>query len=78
MPYWLITTGPDPSPGINGGLMPRQHPQQPCVNTVSVTNLDETLAAAVANGGKVALPKMPVPGSAGSPTSTTRKATSSA
>ena len=62
MPYWLITTGADPEPGINGGLMPRQHPGQPCVNTVGVTSVDETLAAAVANGAEVALPKMAVPG----------------
>jgi uncharacterized protein len=62
MPYWLITTGPESEPGINGGLMPRHDPQQPCVNTIGVTNLDEMLASAVANGGKIALPKMPVPG----------------
>jgi len=62
MPYWLITTGPDSEVGINGGMMPRQHPEQPCVNTISVPNLDETLAAALSNGGAVALPKMPVPG----------------
>jgi uncharacterized protein len=24
MPYWLITTGNDNEPGINGGLLPRQ------------------------------------------------------
>jgi uncharacterized protein len=24
MPYWLITTGPDDQPGINGGLVPRR------------------------------------------------------
>ena len=62
MPYWLITTGPDSEPGINGGMLPRHDPKQPCVNTVSVQNLDETLAAAVANGAKVALPRMAVPG----------------
>jgi hypothetical protein len=26
MPYWLITTGPEGQPGINGGLMPRRDP----------------------------------------------------
>src|ERR1051325_7268481 len=62
MPYWMIITGPDSEPGINGGLMPRQHPQQPCVNTVSVANVDETVAKALANGAEIALPKMPVPG----------------
>jgi uncharacterized protein len=62
MPYWLITTGPDSEPGINGGLKARSHPQETCVNTISVANLDETLANATANGAKVALPRMGVPG----------------
>src|SRR5438128_828489 len=26
MPYWLVTTGPDSEPGINGGLMKRMGP----------------------------------------------------
>jgi predicted enzyme related to lactoylglutathione lyase len=62
MPYWLVTTGPNEEPGINGGILPRQHENQPCVNTISVTNLDESLAAVLANGGKPALGKMAVPG----------------
>jgi len=62
MDYWLITTGQDPEPGINGGLMPRRDPNQPCVNTIGVANLDESLAVALANGGSIAVPKMPVPG----------------
>ena len=32
--YWLIMTGPEGEPGINGGLLRRQHPEQPCVNSV--------------------------------------------
>src|SRR5437764_12620155 len=44
MPYWLITTGADPEPGINGGLLPRQYPGQPCVNTISVSNVEESMA----------------------------------
>ena len=60
--YWLIETGDPAEPGIDGGLMPRQHPNQPCANTVGVADVDATLAAAVAGGGAVALPKMPVPG----------------
>jgi uncharacterized protein len=62
MPYWMIITGPDSEPGINGGMMPRQNAQQPCVNTVGVANLDETLAAALANGAQVAVPRMAVQG----------------
>lgn len=62
MDYWIITTGQQPEPGIDGGLMPRRDPNQPCVNTIGVTNLDETVATVLANGGVIALPKMPVPG----------------
>ena len=61
-PYWLITTGPNEEPGINGGMLPRQHPGQPCVNTVGVANLDETIASLGQHGGTIAVPKMAVPG----------------
>jgi uncharacterized protein len=62
MDYWIISTGQAPEPGIDGGLMPRRDPNQPCVNTIGVTNLDETVATVLASGGEIALPKMPVPG----------------
>ena len=67
MPYWLITTGPDSEPGINGGLVPRRGEIDgeaviAYVCTVGVSSLDESLATATANGGTVAVPKMPVPG----------------
>ncbi len=62
MPYWLVTTGPDGEPGINGGIMPKRDPQQPCVNTIGVKNIDDAIAAVAANGGQVVVPKMPIPG----------------
>ena len=62
MEYWMVETGPASEPGINGGLMPRQHSEQPCVNTVAVENLDKTVETVLSNGGSMALPKMPVPG----------------
>ena len=62
MPYWMVTTGPNEAPGINGGIMPQQHPNQPCVNTIDVANVDESVAAATKAGGQVAVPKMAVPG----------------
>lgn len=60
MDYWLISTGE--GPGIDGGLMPRRDPAQPCVNTVGVTDLDASLAAVIQHGGQVVVPKTPVPG----------------
>jgi uncharacterized protein len=67
--YWLIETGPDDQPGINGGLLPRPNGaplEAQAVNafvcTAQVASLDESLARAVELGAGVALPKMPVPG----------------
>jgi len=62
MPYWLVSTGPAEEPGINGGMMPRHHPEQPCVNTMGVESVDATIAKALAAGGAIALPKQPIPG----------------
>jgi predicted enzyme related to lactoylglutathione lyase len=69
--YWLIHTGPDEQPGINGGLLPRRGPPpegmapiNAFVITVDVDNLDAMLAKAEAGGagGLVCVPKMAVPG----------------
>ncbi len=67
MPYWLIKTGPDEQPGINGGLLPRQGPIDgqaviAYVCTVDVSSVDDYLAKAQAAGATVALPKTPIPG----------------
>ena len=67
--YWMIHTGPDDQPGINGGLMPRRGdvPQaMAAVNafviTVDVDDVDDCVTRGKAAGASVALPKMPVPG----------------
>lgn len=67
MDYWLVTTGPDDQPGINGGLVRRQGEIDgqaviAYVCTVDVENLDASVQTAVDNGGQIALPKMPIPG----------------
>jgi hypothetical protein len=62
MEYWLITTGEPAEPGINGGLLRRQDPNQPCVNTITVASVDESLQAIDKGGGVCVLPKMAVPG----------------
>ena len=61
MEYWLTKTG-DGGPGIDGGFLKRQHPQQPVANTIDVKSVDESMAMVVASGGKIALPKMAIPG----------------
>jgi predicted enzyme related to lactoylglutathione lyase len=60
--YWMISTGDPKEPGIDGGILPRRDPAQPCVNTVGVANLDETLKTAARAGGVCVVPKMPIPG----------------
>jgi uncharacterized protein len=67
--YWLVTTGPDNEPGINGGLLFRRGPApdegQPVnafVCTIGVTDLDKSVSTAVRSGGIVAFPKMAVKG----------------
>jgi len=67
-PYWLVKTGEEGTPGINGGLLPRQGAgpaNMAAVNayvcTTGVENLDAMLTKAVTAGGVVAVPKMPIP-----------------
>jgi predicted enzyme related to lactoylglutathione lyase len=65
--YWLITTGPDTEPGINGGLTRRKGAiDGQCVIayvcTVDVASLEETIQKVEANAGTVVVPKMAIPG----------------
>jgi predicted enzyme related to lactoylglutathione lyase len=66
--YTMITTGPDGTPGINGGLMKRQHPLGgndgviAYVCCLDVDDLDKYVARGLELGGEAALPKMPIPG----------------
>lgn len=67
MEYWMVVTGKDGTPGINGGMMKRQHPVSgndgviAYVCTVDVDDLDKYMAGAQKLGAMIALPKMPVP-----------------
>ncbi len=60
--YWLVSTGKDSEPGINGGLMRRQHPGAGTCNTIGVASLDEAIANITKHGGKIVVPKMAIPG----------------
>ena len=41
--YWLVTTGDDKEPGINGGMTrPREGQSPGTLNTVAVKSLDQT------------------------------------
>jgi uncharacterized protein len=59
--YWLIQTGPEGTPGINGGVFRRKGPVGH-VNTVDVPSIDDFAAKIEASGGTIAVPKMAIPG----------------
>lgn len=61
MPYWLVETGKD-TPGIDGGLHARAFPGQGTVNTIDVPSCDDFVRKIESAGGKVAVPKMAIPG----------------
>lgn len=67
--YWLAMTGPEGTPGINGGILVRRGPPpqtgQPVnafVCTLNVASLDDSLARALAAGATLAVPRMPIRG----------------
>jgi predicted enzyme related to lactoylglutathione lyase len=60
--YWLITTGDDDQPGINGGLMKRPDPSASTVNSIDVPSVDDFATKIAKNGGKAVVPKMAIPG----------------
>lgn len=65
--YWLITTGTDDQPGINGAIMKRQKPASgegfsAYVCTANVESFDDTAAKVEAAGGALTGPKQAVPG----------------
>src|SRR5712672_2832922 len=67
MEYWMVITGPDGTPGINGGLLPRRgeldgQAMIAYVCTVDVESIAAAIASAELNGGNVVVPKMAVPG----------------
>ncbi len=59
--YWLITTGSDDQPGINGALN-RRGESMGAVNTIDVPSIDDFIRKIETGGGKVVLPKIPVSG----------------
>jgi predicted enzyme related to lactoylglutathione lyase len=60
--YWLITTGPKDQMGIDGGILQRRDPSQPVIDTIAVESLDATVATIEKHGGKIIIPRKPIPG----------------
>ena len=57
--YWLVTTGSDAEPGINGGLMLHQDARPRTVNLIEVDSIDPKIMDA---GGRLVTDKVTVPG----------------
>jgi uncharacterized protein len=67
MDYWLVTTGDNSQPGINGGLLKRMGAIDGCaviayVCTIDVEALDAVVEKALSLGGQLALEKQAIPG----------------
>jgi hypothetical protein len=65
--YWFITTGPSEEPGINGGMMRRDHTITgdeiiAFLCTIDVESIDKTLASVSRAGGKIVYQKNVVSG----------------
>jgi len=58
--YWLLTTGPDDEPGINGAILPQLDPNAAPRVVVRVDSLDEASARIQNRGGRIVAPKMPI------------------
>ena len=61
MEYWMVTTGADGAPGINGGLLKKQAPTTATTNTIGVDSVEKAIAAVKSAGGKLVIPKTPIP-----------------
>ena len=59
--HWLVTTGPEDTPGIKGSLTPRPTAGG-YVSTVAVPSVDDFADRVRAHGGAVIAPKTAVPG----------------
>jgi uncharacterized protein len=62
MEYWMITTGQGNEPGINGGLSKKDQQSMPNMNTIGVSSVEKFSTMVQEKGGKILMPKMPIPG----------------
>ncbi|MFL6475596.1 MAG: VOC family protein [Nitrososphaera sp.] len=62
MEYWIVTTGDEKQPGINGGLSKRNQSSMPNMNTIGVSSVDTFSKMIDDKGGKVLMTKTPIPG----------------
>ncbi len=59
--YWLISTGGDSEPGINGGIALRSDPTARITNFIDVPSVDEACEKVQQFGGKIVQEKQSIP-----------------
>ena len=62
MDYWLIMTGDESEPGIDGGLGYEEDGFPKVVNTIDVDDINDVIKRVKSNGGEIVRPKHAVPG----------------
>jgi uncharacterized protein len=60
-PYWFANTGDDNERGINGAVIKERGPQQPVINTIAVTDIDEAISKIKSAGGYIVKAKKAIP-----------------
>jgi predicted enzyme related to lactoylglutathione lyase len=60
--YWVVTTGDQASPGIDGGIFRPNEWFNGTVNTIQVEDLDAAVEKVKQNGGQVVVEKTLIPG----------------
>ena len=61
--YWLISTGKNSEPGIDGGIARKKdRPASGVLVTAQVDSVDECLKKIITAGGSIVVPKRAIPG----------------
>ena len=60
--YWLIMTGDENEPGIDGGLGFEEEGFPKVINTIDVDDIDDTIKKIESNDGEIVRPKHAVSG----------------
>lgn len=61
--YWMIKTGDEAEPGIDGGLMKKSQESLPgTIDTIEVPSVKDYIEKITAAGGKITIPTMAIPG----------------
>lgn len=60
--YWLVMTGDENEPGIDGGIAKREDPNATIMNFIDVPKVDDAANSVTEHGGKVIQEKQTIPG----------------